>query len=473
MNKKIISLLAILFLSGCSGNNQVSTSNPKEEPTSTSTPTEVVEEEEEVVPPYEYPDGWTYKEVNEEPIVVTKDTVEVSSIEVRGIPKTGIKVACFDEYEIYLDILYSDASTESIRLLEKYIPVEYRHYLGEVGHHSISIAINASVVSFSFDVVKNPDFYGYKCTFVDNRDKQVVLEEKMVGYYENVSFTGVTPEPRKIDSDNVQRFIGWDLPLENIHQDMYYIAQYRDVQKRYYTDQIEHMNEMCIASSKKDETYRTLSYLGRVHSVAISYGETIHHDKGNEEEALSFSSLNPYGVKWNKMNEMIFENSIDYVYNANYGSYLYGTTGAFSTAPTFLNIFESYFNVTSHDIIVITGEKESAEIHTSVEPSFGTCYNLAEAHQSETKSINKNAESGYYRIALTVSFDVYLSTSFEKVVDNRYSLLKGSKFLFSPVIDSEVVRTEFSETTEFDKTIEKPLAFSTEDLYNVANGLDW
>ena len=141
MNKKIISLLIILFLSGCSGNNQVSTSIANETPTSTSTPTEVVDEEEEVVPPYEYPDGWSYKAANEEAIIVTKDTVEVSSIEVRGIPKTGIKVACFDEYEIYLDVLYNDASTESIRLLEKHIPIKYRHYLGEVGHHSISLAV--------------------------------------------------------------------------------------------------------------------------------------------------------------------------------------------------------------------------------------------------------------------------------------------------------------------------------------------
>lgn len=480
MKSKFVSLLAVLLLASCSQVNEPNfeeTKNQNDTPTAVSstgedTPT-IASSTGEVKVPFK-PADWKYRNIEEEIINVSRENVEISSLEIRGIPKEGIKITCFDEHEIYLDVLYSDGVKESIRFLEKNIPLEFRHYLGEIGHHTISFAVAGSVINFSFDIIKKEGFDGYTCTFLDLRDHHdEPLQVTKVGYYESVSYTGVLPENRKIDDDNTQCFIGWDNPLEYVHQDMYYIAQYRDVEKRYFGDELANLDEMLITSNKKDNVNRALSYLGRVHSVAINYGESRYHTKDNAEEAFSFTSLNPYGLKWNEMNQNIFEDSIGYVTDPNYGSYLYGTTGAFNTSPTFLDSFESYYEVSPKEVSIVTGYNETKAVQTSINPSFGTCYSTSETYLNETRNLNSEAESGYYRLALTMSFDVYVSTSFEKITDNRYGLLKGSKFIFAPVSDSETVRLEFSENVEFRKTFEKRLNFSTKNLYDVANSLDW
>ncbi len=469
MKSKFVSLLAVLLLASCSSSNK--TTN-EELVNANQTPTETVSNPVEGSPIK--PANWKYRNIEEEIINVSRENVEISSLEIRGIPEEGIEITCFDEHEIYLDVLYSDGVKESIRFLEKNIPLEFRHYLGEIGHHTISFAVAGSVVNFSFDIIKKEGFDGYTCTFLDLRDHHdEPLQVTKVGYYESVSYTGVIPENRKIDDDNTQCFIGWDNPLEYVHQDMYYIAQYRDVEKRYFGDELANLDEMLVASNKKDNVNRALSYLGRVHSVAVNYGESRYHAKDNAEEAFSFTSLNPYGIKWNEMNQNIFEDSIRYVTDPNYGSYLYGTTGAFNTSPTFLDSFESYYEVSSKEVDIVTGYNETKRVQTSINPSFSTCYSIAETNLNETRTLDSEAESGYYRLALTMSFDVYVSTSFEKITDNRYGLLKGSKFIFAPVSDSETIRLEFSENNEYRKTFEKRLNFSTKNLYDVASSLDW
>ena len=452
--KKIIVLLPLL-LASCSVNQNVLNVEPNEPIEDNS--------------PYDL-ENWSYTEPEEEAIVVTKEGVEVSSVEIIDIPREGIKIAAWDEYDIKIKVLYSDNSTETIPFYEKYIPIEFRHYLGEIGHHSISIMVNASSVNFGFDIIKNDEFHGFTCNFFDDRDAQSkLLLTKVVGYYADVNYDAELPESRVIDDDVNQSFVGWDHSLKCVSQDMIYKAKFRNVEKRFYGDNLDTSRNMLIASSKKDEKYRALSYLGRIHAVAINYGETVHHILGNSEDALTFSPLNPYGVKWTQMNEDIVKYAINYSYDANYGTYLYGTTGAFGESVTVLSDFESYYSVSSQSELLETG----ALIDTSILPSFSNCYTLSESKMSEYKTIDPIMESGYYRVALTVSFDVYVSTTFTKVTDNRYSLVPGAKFIFSPVIETQAVRLEFSETSTFDNPYKKQLVFSTKNLYDVANGLDW
>lgn len=451
--KKIIVLLPLL-LASCSANQNILNYEPVE-------PIEQT--------PFDI-ENWSYTEPEEEAIVVTKEGVEVSSVEIIDIPREGIKVAGWDDCDIKIRVLYSDNSTENFPFYEKYIPIEFRHYLGEVGHHSISVMVNASVVTFGFDIIKNSEFHGFTCNFFDYRDSEArLLLTKVVGYYADVDYDVDLPETRRIDDDVNQIFVSWDHPLKCVSQDMIYKAKFRNVEKRFYGDNLNNASDMLVASSKKDEKYRALSYLGRIHAVAINYGETVHHILGNSEDALTFTPLNPYGVKWAQMNDDIVKYGVQYSYDANYGTYLYGTTGAFGEASTVLSDFESYYEVTSHSKLLENGEL----IDTSILPSFSNCYALSEAEMSQYKTIDPIMESGYYRVALTVSFDVYVSTTFTKVTDNRYSLVPGAKFIFSPITQTKAVRLEFSETPTFDNPYNKPLVFSTENLYNIANGLDW
>lgn len=454
--KKIFALLPILLLASCTGNSPVTT-------TSSDTPSG-----ENIPAGYE---NWSYTEPEEEAIVVSKEGVEISSLEVIDVPSEGIKVACWNDHEIKLKVLYSDNSTETIRILEKHIPIEYRHFLGEVGHHTITLVINASMVNFGFDIIENKEFHGYKCAFFDYRSGAAKeLYSTTVGYYASVSYAGDPLESKVIDQDTIQSFIGWDYPLTCISQDMNYKAQFRDTLKRYYGDNIKSESDMLIASSKKEHQNHALSYLGRIHAVPVNYGEVKFHNQGSHEEAeLTFTPLNPYGVKWAEMNQNIIKHGIHYAYKANYGTYVYNTTGAFGESATILNNFESYYDVASQNKTLETDER----IDTSIASSFGTCYAVSEANMSATKIVEDNMESGYYRIALTMSFDVYASLTFTKVTGDRYNLEAGSKFIFAPVEQTKAVRLDFSVDKSFGNPFEKPLTFSTENLYNIAESLEW
>lgn len=457
--KKLISLLALFLLTSCAGAPVENVATPTNSTSGENTPQTI---------PSDYED-WTYEEDEEEQIDVTKEGVEVSFIEVTGFPTEGIMVGHWDDHDIKLNVTYSDSSTTSFPFKEKNIPIEHRHFLGEIGHHSLKINISGSQIEYSFDIVKNPDFHGYECTFMDLRGTAQLLQQTTVGYYATVTYTGVIPESRIVDDDNTQCFIGWDYPLKGIHQNMFFTAQFRDVEKRYYGDEIADQSKMIISSSKKDETNRALVYLGRVHCAAINYGDTIYHTVGNEEAPFTFTLLNPYGEKWNVLNDNIFNYGIHYGIDAKYSSYMYGEAGAFGVAPTILNGFESYYDVKSHTIALDNGQS----VNTSIATSFDTCYDAALRNSKETMNLDKDAETGYYRIALTMSFDVYLSVSFTKLTENRYSLVPGSKFIFSPVTTTGKVRLEFSETYNFTQTISKSLNFSTGTLYNIANSLEW
>lgn len=454
--KKLI-LLPILLLTSCAASTQNVIYNVPEQSSEETTPIDI--------------SNWTYTEPEEEAIVVTKEGVEVSSVEVIDIPRNGIKIACWDDYNIKIKVLYSDNSTETITFYEKYIPIEYRHFLGEIGHHTIGVCVNTSIVNFGFDIIKNDEFHGYTCNFFDYRFAEPeLLDTKVVGYYENVTYSGVIPQSRTTeDIDVVETFVGWDHSLRCVNQDMIYKAKFRNVEKRFYGESLDDLSGMLITSNKKDEKYRTLSYLGRLHAVAFNYGETIHHEEGHHEEELTFLPLNAYGNRWSQMNLDMIEYGINYLYEANYGSYLYNTSGAFGESATVLNTFEAFYGgVSSHSKML-----EDGLVDTSVAASFSNCYATAESYLTYTKTIEDNAESGYYRIALTMSFDVYVSTTFTKLTDNRYKLEAGAKFIFAPVIQTKAVRLEFSETSSFDNPHKKQLTFSTGNLYNVANNLDW
>ena len=90
-----------------------------------------------------------------------------------------------------------------------------------------------------------------------------------------------------------------------------------------------------------------------------------------------------------------------------------------------------------------------------------------------TKTVNDDDITGYYRIGLTMAYDIYLSTSYIKLADHRYQLLQGSSFHFSPVAQSKQVVLQYSEGEIFDAPFEHRLKITNEMLYHLADSLDW
>ena len=456
--KKVLKLLPILLFCvaavGCSKNKgqtstTISSSSNSEEPPVTIEP-------------------FVYQEIEEAPIDVKKEGCEILYINVINIPSEGIKVAKWDDYNIKFDVTYSDSTTQQFPFLTKHFPVSSRHFLGEVGHHNIELVVNNSTTKFGFDVIKNPDFPGYDCVFVDSRTGEQIYKT-VVGYYKTATFGGTIPADENKNYDVINTFVGWNYPLEYVHQNMVYTTHYRDVEKRYYGNGVATTENPVISVVDKNDSKFALAYLGRVYAVPINYSETVYHVEGEDSVNLHFNDINPYSEIWNEANQSIFDNTLKYSFNASAAQYLYGNNNSFSANPTFLSNFESMYTINTHLMLLDNG----LMVYTSTNPSFKMCYDYAEDTLSESKYVNSYDDTGYYRLAVTCTFDIYVSLEFKKLSNDKYSLNGTSELLFSPVDDSVFIRKQYSDNGVFGNYFGKTINYSNETFLNIARTLDW
>ena len=413
-------------------------------------------------------DNFTYNEAIEEAIVVTKEGVEVSNVEVTNIPTSGIKIALFDDANVKLHVTYSDGSTNDFDFKEKNIPLSFRHYLGEIGHHTFVINISGIETRFAFDIIRNPDFSGYKCQFIHTKTAEV-LEIKTVGYYQTVEYTGRPVLGHDVDDQWYCQFMGWDHPLEYVHQNMNYATVFKNIEKRYYGRSTMNTDGELMLSKDNTDSKSALIYVGRVYNVPINYGDTTYHAPTEAEKEIKFNPINPFNEKWNMMNDNILKYGINYVHNPKYSSYLYGNVGGFVNAPIYLSDFEAGLTPTSKSVSL----DNKSLVDTSIESNYQTVYNEASNHINETLTLTSEDEAGYYRLALTSHFDIYISITLSNLGNNKYALSSGSKLMFSPVKTSIKLLKQFSFDEEFVAPFDSKTLISNEQIYNVANSLDW
>lgn len=455
MSKKIILLpLLSLLLGACQGVNA---------------PNKVIIDND--VPSVNDDTPFVYREAENEYVDVSKEGAEIVSISITGIPTSGIKAGCWDEYDIKFHVLYSDSTTGDFPCKVKHIPISERHYLGEIGRHYITMLVNGYETKFGFDICRNPDFSGFDCVFIDTRTSEIIYKTT-VGYYQDVTFEGELPEDLPADHDRINKFIKWNYPLEFIHQHMEFRTVYKDIEKRYYGQNVKDDSYELIASYKDENNlYHALAYLGRVHGVALNYGDTIYHQKDVMGENLRFTGINPFGNKWNEMNENIFYHGMSYTFNPSYGSYLYGSNSSFTNKPIFLSDFESGFNFVNPTAILDDGKM----YYLSTFSNFNKTYEYAEREIDEKVNVPVDADDGYYRIALTCCYDVYVSLTFEKMSADKLKLAMDAKFMFSPDIgaDKFEISLQYSEDGKFVDTFDTKIDYSNKLIYEIGHNLNW
>lgn len=411
-----------------------------------------------------------YTDPEEVAINVTKEGVEIVSIDVINIPDLGIMVADWDNANIKLHVSYNDSTTEDFPLLVKHIPIDSRHYLGEIGHHNIEIMVNGHSTKFGFNIINNPDFHGYKCEFFDAYAGGKVYEAT-VGYYQNVTYDGPSFVDHEVGDEFYRSFVHWDYPLTNVHQDMTYNSVYRDTEKRFYGDNVlEGQNQ--VVSTYKDEddgSIHALVYLGRIHRVALNYGQTIYHTQGDEAKELSLQDISLFNERWEQLNNDTVKYGLKYNFDSSTGQNLFGSNSALGSAPNCLSNFESIYDNTS---ITVTLDTEDV-VNTSSAANYQTIYSLVSAHKADTVNVTSDLETGYYRAAIVANFDAYVSVSFSKLANNKYELGRSSKYVFAPIASSLDILAQYSETEEFINNYDKKVEFSNKLLLDIAKGLDW
>ena len=179
----------------------------------------------------------------------------------------------------------------------------------------------------------------------------------------------------------------------------------------------------------KNNVQNALVYLGRSQCVAFYHGKTKYHERGVDTQDLKMEPLNPFNEMWNETNSNILEHGVRYIHDSNYNQIFYSSPANFVISPVFLSNFESsYPDIHSRSIYLEDGDN----IEISVAAAYDSCYEKASMWDTSTHTVEKDEETGYYRLATTMDFDIFVSVGFSKLTDGRYKLEQGAKYLFAP-----------------------------------------
>ena len=439
----LVSLLTVSLLSGCDQNK-----GPK------------YEEE------FLYNDAPAY-----EPIVFDYNK-EIDRLEFTGAYGKKIKVAAFDEAEVGVRAWYTDGTASlSIPMTIKNIPIEDRHYFGEVGEHSIELMYQGKKDKMTFEVIDNPNFPGYTCYFYD-RDKKH-LETKVVGYYQEAIYTGKPLPEKEEDGDYYYTFIGWNHETKYVFQTTQFVAKYTKLEKNYYAikpySQINQGVGFIVNSDKTEGS--SLSYLGRVHRCAAYYGETVRHNATDDIELPKPEQTN-YTSFIRELNETIVRENITYVNDPEVSTKLYGNTAELVIHPQFAETMNPNYNL-KQDSMKVYMEDGTDSVISVLDPVNVTVSSINGALNMLPPKVSKDEEAGYYRAAVIGDYDVYLDCSFKKLKDHVYEIGVFNQFVISPVKYTFKLVAQRSDDGEFKVNFDTKLVVSTKKMYSSADAINW
>lgn len=417
-----------------------------------------------------YKENLLYSEPVYEPLELASENSNlfILSTDLLGVYK-GVKAAAWDDYDIKLRVKYSDYTIRDFPLKVKNIPIDMRHTLGEVGTHHLYFVENKWTVSHEFEIIENKDFKGFKCEFFD-KDKKI-LQTKYVGYYDNVSYDG--PELDETDEDYGYKytFTGWDKSLNYICQDTQFLAKYEKLEKRYYADKPYNTDHIGISALvNQDKTKGSgLVYLGRVRHVAAFYSET--QELIDSDLTFGLTRLEDYNKFFNELNLNIVNNSIEIEEDEEYSSLLYGNIYDLVQNPTFAMQFDKRYEYSG----IKSYLTDEGNVELAYKDPYERILNMMyrRINQYHIVTLSKNEDKGYYRYALVMSFDVYLSVSFNYLEKGIYELSSFNEFIMSPVDDSLENVFQYSKDGSFDSNFDSKLTISTKGLYWAADMIDW
>lgn len=418
---------------------------------------------------HKYNDKFIYSEPVYEPLDIANENNDlfVISTDLLGVSK-GVKAADWDNSDIKLRVKYNDYSIKDFDLKVINIPLDMRHYLGEVGKHSICFVEYKWIVNHEFEIIENENWHGYKCEFFD-KDKKYLCTQT-VGFYEEVIYNGPEIPSEEDDYDYHYRFNGWSHSTKYVHQDMQFLSKYEKKEKRFYANKPFNNDHIGLSALIDQDKNRgsSLIYLGRVRHVAAYYTET----KELSIEDLEFSfKEDEFGKYFNEYNENIVKYSIEYIEDSDYTSKIYGNPYDMLNNPVFALEFDSRYEYKG--VSAFLDDQSDVKL-SSVNPYNGLFDEIIRKINSfPSRSVKKDEDNGFYRYAIVMSVDVYLSVSFNRLEKDTYEIGNFSKFIMSPVLETSQAMIQHSYNEEFVAEDNPKLALTTKGLYYAADMIDW
>ena len=445
-NIKLLTLLPLLTLGLCGCKNN---ENKKEEP--------------------KYNEEFIYNAPEYKPLDIAHEdsSIYVMSTDLLGVTY-GVKAAAWDDYDIKLRVKYSDYSIKDFDLKTINIPLDMRHYLGEVGTQHIYFIEYKWIVTHEVKIIENPDWHGYKCDFFDKDQKYLTTET--VGYYQEIKYNGPEVSEKSEDFDYEYDFKGWNHDTKYIHQDMQFVATYKKIEKRYVSNKPYNRDYIGISAlvDKENNKGSGLVYLGRVRHVAGFYTETKELD--NTDLTFEFKE-DEFSKYWNEYNESIVKECVTYKEDSDYIFNVYGNPYEIINNPTFSLQFDKRYQYDGTKSLL--DDMTDADL-SYVDPYYGIFDQITYKMKSYPRTtVSKNEEPGFYRYSIIFSVDVYLSLSFNKLDKDLYELGAFNSFIMAPVKDSAKAFVQYSEDGNFESNFDSKLELTTKALYNAASMISW
>ena len=404
-----------------------------------------------------------------EPIVFDYNK-EVERLEFTGAIGHKIKVAAFDDAEVGVRAWYTDGTASlSIPLTIKNIPIEDRHYFGEVGEHSIELVYQGKKDKLTFTVIDNPAFPGYTCWFYDRNKK--ILETKVVGYYQPAIYTGTPLPESEEDGDYRYTLVGWNHNTAYVHQNTQFIAKYTKLEKNYYAIRpYSSINQgvASIVNSTRTEG-SSLSYLGRVHRCTAYYGEKVR--LGTEDIELPKPDKANYTTYIMEMNQTIVRENLTLTSDAEVSTKLFGNIAELLLRPQFAESMNPNYDF-GKDMKVYMEDGDTYNI-SNLDPVNVTVSSINGAMNMLPPKISKDEEDGYYRAAVIGDFDIYLDCSFKKLQDHIYEIGAFNQFVISPVKNTFKLVAQHSADGSFSINFPTKINISTKKIYSSAEMINW
>lgn len=414
-----------------------------------------------------YHSEYVYEAPSYEPIDFTRDGTYPYSIGVVGIPEKGILQTRWDDYEIKLRCHYLDGALVDFDFEEKNIPIEFRHHLGEVGHHKLNIEYGLMPISVDFEIVLNTDWKGFNCYFFDINNN--LIHTQSVGYYGNVKYNGPEIPKQEEDQDYQYNFVGWNHETKNIYQDMQFKTVYEKIEKRLYAIkpyQLDYVNISTLVDDNKNKA-TSLFYLGRVRRVAAVYSEPKQLVDSDIKLEFNYSDFSNY---WEELNKSII-GTIQYVHDPAYDSTLYGSVPNLLKNARYGTVMDSRYDFKGGAKTYLENEEEATL--SAIDPYVFLANRVRSfTGNTETIKVTDNVQ-GYYRQAVVFNFDVYLSASYRRIGNKVYELGDFNEFICCPVINSAKYTVQYSKDGDFKDNFNTHLTLSDKALFNNASSQDW
>ena len=404
-----------------------------------------------------------------EPIELDVGDKQLDKVEFIYFPYNHqIKVADFDNLDCQIRAWYLDGTTHNFPIKMKNIPLEFRHYFGEIGDHSITLKFRGKTEVLDFTIIENPEFKGYKCYFYDRNKK--LVDTQTIGYYQTATYQGV--ELPKVEEDGDYRYtlVGWDHDTQYIHQDMQFMAKYNKLEKRWYAIRQYNRESTALCGIVNEEKTKgsALAFIGRINRAVPYYGPTYELD--GEDIELSIEPGN-YTKYLQDLNDFIVKELVEYKVDPEFNMKLYGNPSEIVTHPQFATEFNKNYQYEG-GIKAYMDDKEDIEL-SAMDPFENTIDYISKCFSYIRPIISKDDKAGYYRAAIVGSFDVYLDVSFNKLGDHIYEVGNFNQFVIAPVRYSFKMIDQYSVDGEFGPNFDTKLTVSTRSLFYMADAIDW